>query len=98
MKRWPKVTSPAAMPPTSKSTTTGSSVSGPKVQRMERSGRTQRRLAVPSASFPAKGESDGAERAPQRIDFGQGKARIIAGTASATISSAARPGFVTDAT
>ena len=89
---------PAAIPATSKSTMIGSSVSGPKVQRIERSGRTQRRLAVPSASFPAKGESDGAERAPQRMDFGQGKARIIAGTASAMISSAARPGFVIRAT
>ena len=98
MKRWPKVTLPAATPADLESTTTGSSVSGPKVQRIERSGRTQRRLAVPSASFAREGRIRGAERAPQRIDFGQGKPRIIAGTSSATISSAARPGFVTVAT
>ena len=97
MKRWPNVTLPLAIPPIEKSTTIGSSVSGPKVQRMERSGRTHFRLAIPSASGSAKGESAGAERAPQRIDFGQGKARIAAGTISATISSAARPGRTTTA-
>jgi hypothetical protein len=43
----------------------------PKVQRIACSGRTQRRLA------PA------AEALPQRIDFGQGKDRITAGTISA---------------
>jgi hypothetical protein len=56
------VTLPETMPSTSKGTTSGSSVSAPKVQRIECSGRTQRRLA------PA------AEALPQRIDFGQGRA------------------------
>ena len=68
------------MPSTSKSTTTGSSVSGPKVHRIDCSGRTQR-------SEPGR-----AEAAPQRIDFGQGKARMMPGMISATISSAGRPG------
>jgi hypothetical protein len=86
------------MPATSKGTTIGSSVSGPKVQRIERSGRTQRRLDVPSASALANSESGGAERAPQRIDVGHGKLRITSGTSSATTSSAARPGFSRTAT
>ena len=77
------MTLPARMPSTAKSTTTGSSVSGPKVQTIDCSGRTQR-------SDP--GSADGL---PQRIDFGQGKARITAGTNSAMTSSAARPGFTT---
>ena len=61
MKRWPWVTSPEAMPSTSKRTTSVSLVSGPKTQRIECSGRTQVRLP----GF--------AEAAPQRIDFGHGK-------------------------
>ena len=69
------------MPSTSKSTTTGSSVSGPKVQTIDCSGRTQR------------SEPGFADAGPQRIDFGQGKPRITAGTSSAMISSAALPGF-----
>ena len=69
------------MPSTSKSTTEGSSVSGPKVQTIDCSGRTQRRLP----GF--------AEAGPQRIDFGQGKARMTAGISSAMISSAALPGL-----
>ena len=76
MKRWPRVTSPEAMPSTSKRTISGSSVSGPKVQRIEWSGRTQR--------------SESAE--PQRIDFGQGKSRTTSGTISATRSGTGRPG------
>ena len=86
------------MPEISTGTTIGSSVSGPNVQRMERSGRTHLRLAAPSASPPEKGESTGAERTPHRIDFGQGNSRITFGTSAATMSSAARPGFVTTAT
>ena len=74
------------MPSTSKSTTTGSSVSGPKVQTIDCSGRTQR------------SEPGFAEAAPQRIDFGQGKSRMTAGTSSAMISSAARPGLTIWAT
>jgi len=69
------------MPSISKSTTTGSSVSGPKVQTMDCSGRTQR-------SAPGL-----AEAGPQRIDFGHGKVRMMAGTSSAMTSSAARPGL-----
>ena len=45
------------------------------------SGRTQRRLSVDS------------DAAPQRIDFGHGKARITAGIASASTAAVARPGF-----
>ena len=46
------------------------------------SGRTQRRLSVDS------------EAAPQRIDLGQGKARTIAGIASASTAAVARPGLL----
>ena len=69
------------MPSTSKGTTSGSSVSAPKVQRIACSGRTQRRLA------PA------ADALPQRIDFGQGKLRITAGTISAIAATVSCPGF-----
>ena len=62
------MTLPERMPSTAKSTTTGSSVSGPKVQTIDCSGRTQR-------SDPGS-----ADALPQRIDFGQGKSRITAGT------------------
>ena len=55
------------MPSTSKSTTTGSSVSGPNVQTIDCSGRTQR------------SEPGSADALPQRIDFGHGKSRITAG-------------------
>ncbi len=85
MKRWPRVTSPEAMPSMSKRTISVSLVSGPKTQRIECSGRTQERLP----GF--------AERGPQRIDFGQGKLRTIGGTTSAITSSAGRPGFSTTA-
>ena len=47
---------------------------------MERSGRTQRKLAPEALS------------APQRMDFGQGKLFTIAGTISATTSAVGRPG------
>ena len=46
MKRWPRVSSEAAMPSTLNATTSGSSVSGPKVARIECSGRTQVSLAA----------------------------------------------------
>ena len=39
-----------------------------------------------------------AEAAPERIDFGQGKLRMMPGIASAMISSAARPGLTIWAT
>ena len=58
----------------------GRVVRAPKVHRIECSGRTQRNA------------SGRAEAAPQRIDFGQGKARMIAGTISASTSRVARPG------
>ena len=51
---------------------------------MPRNGRTQRSA------------SGFAEAAPQRIDFGQGKARTIAGTISASASLVERPGFSID--
>ena len=51
------------------------------MERMPDNGRTQRRLSVES------------EAAPQRIDLGHGKARTIAGTASARTSAVARPGL-----
>ena len=47
------------------------------------SGRTQRGLSVET------------EASPQRIDLGQGKARTIAGIASARMSAVARPGCST---
>ena len=81
MKRWPKVVCPASMPSTENFTTSGSSVSGPKVAMIECSGRTQ------------ESEPDLAERSPQRIDFGQGKVRMMTGRISAITSIAARPGF-----
>ena len=79
MKRWPRVTLPLAIPPMAKGTTSGSSVSGPKVARIDCSGRTQRRLP---------GDADSA---PQRIDFGQGKAAITCGSTSASTSNVGRP-------
>ena len=62
-------------------TTSGSSVSRPKVATMACSGRTH-------CSAPGF-----AERSPQRIDFGHGKVRMITGSISASTSSVARPGF-----
>ena len=70
----------------SNATTSGVSVSGPNVQRMDCSGRTQR------------SEPGAAELAPQRIDFGQGKLFTMPGTISAMTSGTARPGFSTMAT
>ena len=58
---------PAAIPPTANGTTSGVSVSGPKVATIDCSGRTQRK---------APGS---AEAAPQRMDFGQGKLLMISG-------------------
>ena len=69
------------MPSTANFTTSGSSVSSPKVAMIECSGRTQ------------VSEPDLAERAPQRIDFGHGKVRMMTGSISASTSSVARPGF-----
>ncbi len=81
MKRWPHVVWPASMPSTANFTTSGSSVSGPKVAVIACSGRTQ----ISEPGF--------AERAPQRIDFGHGKVRMMTGSISASTSSVARPGF-----
>ena len=64
----------------------GSSVSGPKVARIECSGRTQ--VSAPG-SF---------DRAPQRIDFGQGKLLTTSARISPITSIAARPGFSITAT
>ncbi len=86
MKRWPRVSSPAAMPPTEKRTMSGSSVSGPKVATMECNGRTQ-----PS-------DPGAADCSPQRIDFGHGKAFTTSGTISPITSIAGRPGFSITAT
>jgi len=77
---------PVAMPSTSKRTISGSSVSGPKVAMIECSGRTH------------DSEPDFTERAPQRIDFGHGKVRMITGNALAITSIAALPGFSISAT
>ncbi len=69
------------MPSIENFTTSGSSVSRPKVAMIECSGRTQ--LSEPGL----------AERSPQRIDFGHGNVRTITGRISASTSIAARPGF-----
>ena len=74
------------MPSMANFTTSGSSVSGPKVAMIECSGRTQ------------ESEPDLAERSPQRIDFGHGKVRIMTGRISANTSSVARPAFSISAT
>ncbi len=60
-------------------TTSGDSVSGPKVATMEWSGRTQR------------SESAALDAAPQRMDFGQGKLLMIAGRISASTSIVSAP-------
>jgi hypothetical protein len=86
MKRWPRVSSPAAMPSIAKATMSGSSVSGPKVATMECSGRTQ-----PSAP-------GWAERSPHRIDFGHGNALTTSGTSLPMTSMAGRPGLSITAT
>jgi len=86
MKRWPRVVCPVSMPSIENVTTSGSSVSGPKVAMIECSGRTQ----VSEPGFT--------ERAPQRIDFGHGKVRMMTGKNSAITSSAGRPGFSISAT
>src|SRR3546814_4058092 len=52
---------------------------------MPLSGRTQRRLSVVWLAVP------------QRMDLGQGKARMMVGTISAITSVVARPGFSTTA-
>ena len=77
---------PVSMPSIENFTTSGSSVSRPKVAMIECSGRTQ------------DSEPDFAERSPQRIDFGHGKVRMITGRISAITSIAARPGFSISAT
>ena len=74
-------TSPEAMPPISKCTTSGSSVSGPKVHRIVRKGRTQR------------SESGARDRGPKRIDFGQGKLATTDGTISAMTAIVGSPGL-----
>ena len=86
MKRWPRVACPAVMPATSNVTTSGSSVSMPKVATIECSGRTQ-------CSAPGF-----AERSPQRIALGHGKVRMTTGTISAMTSIAGRPSFSISAT
>ncbi|GJE71890.1 hypothetical protein CHKEEEPN_3442 [Methylorubrum podarium] len=74
------MTVPAVIPSTENGTTSGVSVSGPKVATIDCSGRTQRR------------EPACAEAAPQRIDFGQGKLLMMPGRISASTSSVSRPG------
>ena len=86
MKRWPNVTSPDAIPSLSNRTISAASCCVASVQTMPRSGRTQR------------SESGRAEAAPQRIDFGQGNERTIAGMISAITSFVSRPGFSITAT
>ena len=86
MKRWPQVTSPALTPSISNGTISAASCWVARVHTIPRSGRTQRR------------ESGFAEAAPQRIDFGHGKERMIAGMISAIASLVSRPGFSITAT
>jgi hypothetical protein len=64
-KRWPEVVLPATRSSISKPMTVGSSVSGPKVQMIDCSGRTH--LSEPGF----------AEAGPQRIDLGQEKPRMM---------------------
>ncbi len=86
MKRWPQVTSPAAILSISNGTISAVSCCVASVQTMPRNGRTQR---------SASGFDD---EAPQRIDFGHGKERMIAGMISAIASLVSRPGFSMTAT
>ncbi len=86
MKRWPQVTSPAAIPSMSNETISAVSCCVASVQTTPRNGRTQRSA------------SGFAEAAPQRIDFGHGNARMIAGMISAIASFVSRPGFSITAT
>ena len=81
MKRWPKVSRPALTPSISNGTISAASCGTASVQTIPRNGRTQR-----SASGLA-------DAAPQRIDFGHGNERTIAGTISAIASLVSRPGF-----
>ena len=78
--------SPAAMPPTSNLTMSGSSVSGPNVAMIECSGRTQ--LSAPGC----------ADASPQRIALGQGNDFATSGTISPITSIAGRPAFSITAT
>ncbi len=71
---------PTSTPSMAKGTSSGVSVSGPKLATIECSGRTQR------------SEPGSREAAPQRIDFGQGKLFTIAGMISASTSIVSRPG------
>ena len=86
MKRWPQVTSPAAIPSISNETISAVSCWVASVQTIPRNGRTQRSA------------SGFAEPAPQRIDFGHGNERMIAGIISAIASLVSRPGFSIKAT
>src|SRR4051812_16773899 len=97
-KRWPTVAAPLLIvvaPPAAKPVPTfagdapwtpaisNATISSPRRATMPWRGRTQRRLSVE------------AEASPQRIDLGQGKARTIAGIASARSAAVGRPGFST---
>ena len=86
MKRWPQVISPDLSPSIANGTISAVSCSVASVHTIPRNGRTQR-----SASGLA-------EAAPQRIDFGQGNERMIAGIISAMASFVSRPGFSITAT
>ncbi len=67
MKRWPHVTSPDSSPSIANGTISAVSCSVASVHTIPRNGRTQRNA------------SGFAEAAPQRIDFGHGNERMIAG-------------------
>ena len=86
MKRWPKVTSPVVIPSISICTTSEASCGIASVQTMRRNGLTQR---------SASGFVDAG---PQRMDFGHGNERTIAGMISAIASLVSRPGFSITAT
>ena len=86
MKRWPQVISPALTPSISNATTSEASCGTASVQTIPRRGLTQRSA------------SGFADAAPQRIDFGHGNERTIAGMISAIASLVSRPGFSITAT
>ena len=50
------------------------------------------------ATMECSGRTQRSEPEPQRMDFGQGKLRMMPGIASATISGVVRPGFSITAT
>ena len=82
MKRWPNVVCPVSMPSTENFTTSGSSVSGPKVAMIECSGRTQEsepdlaERCAPAHRFrPREGSDDDRQNLGEHVD--RGAARLF---------------------